>query len=107
MAHIEAAQQKLFGQKFTLGQLLSLSESYRIWLINYKTRQIGRERALIDQAELYRVPSCWLPFISEIDGAYDINELGGPVPYIQSSGYPFHSPNSARLAEMPGLMMEW
>ena len=23
------------------------------------------------------------------------------------SGYPFHSPNSARLAEMLGLMMEW
>jgi hypothetical protein len=29
------------------------------------------------------------------------------VAEIIGSGYPFHSPNSARLAEMPGLMMEW
>ena len=26
---------------------------------------------------------------------------------IAPSGYPFHSPNAARLAEMLGLMMEW
>ena len=39
----------------------------------------------------YGVPYCW---------------YGRPVD-ITSSGYPFHSPNSGRLADILGVMMEW
>ena len=84
----------------------------RLQALGIDHRSIGRRGSRLPQASLLALVE---HAASRLNDPLFALRLGyerdprdsGVLTFIGLSGYPFHSPNSGRLADILGVMMEW